>query len=48
MINLRQITRENIDEVLSLRVNEEQKGFVDTGFRELGMEEMRLKTNCYK
>lgn len=30
MINLRKITRENIDEVLNLRVNDEQKSYVST------------------
>lgn len=35
MINLRQITKENIDEVLSLRVNDEQKTFVSTNSESL-------------
>ena len=30
MINLRKITRKNIDEVLNLRVNDEQKSYVST------------------
>lgn len=35
MISLRQITKENIDEVLSLRVNDEQKTFVSTNSESL-------------
>lgn len=35
MISLRQITKENIDEVLSLRVNDEQKTFVSSNSESL-------------
>ena len=35
MISLRQITKENIDEVMSLRVNDEQKTFVSTNSESL-------------
>ena len=35
MVNLRQITKENIDEVLNLRVSDEQKSYVSTNAESL-------------